>query len=112
MKTSHDEQELLKAMREGLITPERSREYWGEEEAEQIVNLYTSGMGISEIALELQRSEMAVVQRLITEGLFTPPGTERKRKPKAPRCLCNSCPIREACEQEGCQWREGYAGNL
>lgn len=94
------------------MLPERSREYWGDDEREKLINLYSSGVGISQIALELQRSEMAVIQRLITEDLLTPPGAARKRSVKEPHCLCEECPIRAKCKQKGRRQEACYAGSL
>lgn len=112
MKNIYDYQQLTKAIREGRMLPERSREYWGDDEREKLINLYSSGVGISQIALELQRSEMAVIQRLITEDLLTPPGAARKRSVKEPHCLCEECPIRAKCKQKGRRQEACYAGSL
>lgn len=102
MEKCYDYQELIRAIRDGQMMPERSGEYWGDEEKEKVVQLYHSGMGISEIALELQRSEMAVIQRLLTENLLTPPGATRRRTPKEPRCLCEDCELRKQCKKGNC----------
>lgn len=113
MEEFYDYQQLTKAIREGQIIPERSGEYWGDDEQEKMTSLYNSGIGISQIALELQRSEMAVIQRLITENLLTPPGAARKRTIRAPHCLCEDCPIKANCRQKSMQRQEVcHAGNL
>ena len=100
-------QQLTKAIREGQVIPERSREYWGDDEQEKMTSLYNSGVGISQISLELQRSEMAVVQQLMTAGLLTSPGASRTRKGTAPKCLCEKCGFNsDGCIQFGCRMRE------
>lgn len=101
MQNIYDYQQLTKAIREGRMLPERSREYWGDDEREKLITLYSSGIGISQIALELQRSEMAVIQRLITEDLLTPPGSARKR---SVRC------VQDHISQEG--WTPEAASSL
>lgn len=110
MESSYDQQELMKAIRQGFLVPERSREYWNAEERGRLNNLYAAGIGISEIAMELQRSEMAVIQQLIMSNLLTTPGKERRRRQKRPHCLCEGCLLNgncDLCRKEAC-----YAGEL
>lgn len=40
MENQFNQQELIKAIRNGDILPERSREYWREEERAELVSLY------------------------------------------------------------------------
>lgn len=109
MEDFYDCQQLLKIFRDGQMTPERSGEYWGDDEREKLVDLYHSGVGISQIAWELHRSEMAVVQQLITSKLLTSPGAQRSRRPTAPHCLCENCQLCRSCHR----YKEGTnAGNL
>ena len=112
MENIYDCQQLTKAIREGQVIPERSREYWGDDEQEKMTSLYNSGVGSSQISLELQRSEMAVIQRLITENLLTPPGATRKRTAKPPHCLCVECPMKQSCKQSKQKQEVCHAGNL
>lgn len=98
MNNSYDQQELMKAFRQGALIPEHSREYWNDEERRKLNNLYVAGIGISEIAMELQRSEMAVIQQLIGFGLLKTPGRERGPRRKNPHCLCEGCLLRENCD--------------
>lgn len=87
----HDQNQLLISLRNGDIPSERSKEYWSEAEREELKKLFWSGKGISEISLLLQRSENAVVQQLTVMGLLTPPGKQRTRVPKPPKCQCPRC---------------------
>lgn len=91
MQNENDLRELMKTIREGGLTPERSGEYWSKDEREEMVQSFQSGTGISEIALHLQRSEMAVVQQLMTAGLLTSPGANRQKGTRKPKCLCPGC---------------------
>ncbi len=109
MEDSYDCQQLLKTFRDGQMIPERAGEYWGNDEREKLIDLFCSGVGISQIALELQRSEMAVIQQLITSKLLTSPGTQRSRRPPKPHCLCENCQLCGSCHR----CKEGAnAGNL
>ncbi len=108
-ENTYDCQQLLRAFRGGELTPERSREYWGDDEHEKLTSRYYSGVGISQIALELQRSELAVIQHLMTSKILTTPGRKRKRKRPKPRCLCEGC-----LKNQDCKYRKeaSHAGNL
>ena len=64
------QQELLLAIRNGEMHPERSTAYWTPEERAELQRLYRDGQGISEIALLLQRSESAVFQQLLAMGML------------------------------------------
>lgn len=88
MQSEMTQTELLMALRNGQLPAERSKEYWSESERTELKRRYLAGDGISEIALNLQRSENAVIQQLIAMGLLTPPGKQRRRNPKGQRCQC------------------------
>lgn len=56
-------------------------------------------MSISELAINLHRSEGAIMQQMIQEGLVvTPEGKKRNRKPKYNPC-CESCENKEDCKK-------------
>lgn len=103
MKNTYDKEELLRAIREGTTCPDRAGEYWNKDEHKQLVDLFLDGVGLSEIALQLQRTEQAVVQRLLVAGLLTPPQNRREKKePKLTDCLCPKCPYKDCkhCPQQ------------
>ena len=91
MNGNMSQNDMLAALRRGDMQSERSKEYWSEEERDYIKRRYLDGVGISQIALELQRSENAVVQQLIAMRLLTPPGNHRQRSPKPQHCQCPRC---------------------
>lgn len=85
----------LIALRTGERLPKRS--HWHVSDEKMLVNLYYTGHGISEIALLLNRSESAVVQKLASLSCLTPPNRQhhphKKRiKPCCPQCIENECP--------------------
>lgn len=63
------EQELA-ALRSGEGPCERSGQYWSKEERENAIRSFTAGVGLSDLALELSRTELAVVQELKNAGAF------------------------------------------
>lgn len=104
MEQANPKQKLLQEIRQGVVQPACSGNYWSPEERDELRLLYESGVGISQIALQLQRSEQAVVQQLIAMDLFTPTGNTRNRSSKTPQCLCSKCQLPKSerpCLQEG-----------
>lgn len=85
------QQELLLAIRNGEMHPERSTAYWTPEERAELQRLYRDGQGISEIALLLQRSESAVFQQLLAMGMLARQGKSRQRNPRQVKCQCPKC---------------------
>jgi hypothetical protein len=98
----HDCTESVKNMRNRTVRLDREGDYWTAEERESLAQKFHDGVGITAIALELQRTESAVIQQIEAMDLF---GRKKKTSsPKQPRCLCSSCeldpalcPHRERC---------------
>ena len=88
------EQELA-ALRSGERPCERSGEYWSKEEREKMLRDFAAGVGISELTLELKRTELAVVQELKNAGAFENQTRRRGRnQPKPSGCpSCCQCPM-------------------
>ena len=91
---SDNNRENIINMRKRTKRLERENRYWNKDEKWKLRTMFYDGIGISEISLVLQRSEMAVIQQIEKEDLF-----ERKSRPQRKRqhmrrcsaCLCNSC---------------------
>ena len=98
----HDCTESVKNMRNRTVRLDRQGDYWTAEERESLAQKFHEGVGITAMALELQRTESAVIQQIEAMDLF---GRKKKNSsPKQPRCLCSSCqldpafcPHRERC---------------
>lgn len=110
-------QNQLIALRNGTKPAERSGEYWSKEDIQLLERLYCQeGIGISEIALQLKRSEGAVCQQLTKMGLLTPQGKHRTRKKEADEtaelpggCLCRLCQVKDC---KNCGKECPYAGTV
>ena len=92
MQENITKQELTKAIRAGIVEPERSGVYWTEDERKQLVTYIESGYGITDVSLMFCRSEMAIVQQMLAMGLMA---TGKRRicpKPSA-ECLCEKCKV-------------------
>ena len=90
-ENSMNQTELLIALRNGEILPERSTAYWTDEERAELERLYREGNGISKASLLLQRSEGAIYQQLIAMGLMSTQGKPRQRAPRQYKCSCPKC---------------------
>lgn len=95
--------ESVKNMRNRTVRLDREGDYWTDEERETLVQKFREGEGITAIALELQRTESAVIQQIEALDLFG----RKKKNPisKHPCCLCANCKLDPAlCPYRGhCQ---------
>ena len=80
--------EQIIAIRQQFVSNERHREYWSDYEKNKLKEMFENGIGITEMALELQRSEMAIVNQLNAMGLFKKCRAPKKAKKE---CLCPQC---------------------
>lgn len=72
-------------------------QYWSEKDKKQLEKLFAEGAGITEIALELKRSEPAIVQMLIKGDYFRTEIKSRNRSNRGRRCICGRCNDYEFC---------------
>ncbi len=108
MKNEEAFQESVRSMRNQTLRADRARDYWTDDEKNRLRILFDSGVGITEIALELGRTEPAVYQQIEKMDLYgrkQNPQRQRNGK-KPPDCLCGrcgndptSCPLLAQCEQ-------------
>lgn len=103
-----DKQQKLAAIRKGEILTERSCGYWSDKEREKLLHMFWSGIGISEIAMEFQRTESAVIKQLMDREVLTYPQNRRKRSPKGKTCSCpGHCELGCPYYREGGCYRVG-----
>lgn len=62
--------EMIKSLRNRTVRLEHEGDYWTAEENERLKSMFSDNLGISEIALTLQRTEPAVMQQ-IEKWIFT-----------------------------------------
>ena len=84
--------DLLKCYRDGILVPEQDGKQWTQHERDRLVTLYDDGWGISEMALDLQRTENGIVNQLICMNRLIPPRSRRKRSPRKKSHKCKGCP--------------------
>ena len=109
MKASHDLSEEIKTMRRvGHYMPHDGW-YWSENDVEKLKMEFSDGTGISQIAVELQKSELAVMQEIEKLDLYERKDfPKRHRRPRASKGYdchycngdCDNCPIANSNDPE------------
>lgn len=93
--------EQLQSLRSGEHLPDNRNGYWTEEQDKALIKSFDNGVGVSEIAITLGRTELSVIGRLACMGKFAPQCRSRSPKPKGetneqqckcPSCACKDCP--------------------
>lgn len=92
--------ESVKNMRNRTVRLDREGDYWTADEKETLVRKFNEGEGITAMALELQRTESAVIQQIEAMDLF---GRKKKHSvSRQPCCLCANCKLDPAlCPRQG-----------
>ena len=104
MMTQEEIREATRNMRNRTANLERAGDYWTEDEKNQLRELFERGVGLSEIAIRLQRTEPAVSQQTEKMDLYGRGANPSRRKsgPKPPACLCDTCELdKSACPRCG-----------
>lgn len=83
--------------------------YWSSEDEENLKTMFATGIGVSQIAIELQRSELAVMQEIEKLDLYErKEHPKRHRRPRATKGFdchycngdCDNCPIANSNDSE------------
>ena len=91
----------IQAMRQRKEPPKREGLVWTEDEKQKVKDWYNDGIDISEIMLEVERSEDAIIQQLGQMGeIVRKPRNSSGRKLKG--CLCSQCELQEECDRKRC----------
>ncbi len=90
--------QTIKNMRNRTVRLEREGDYWKDDEKDQLISLFYDGIGLSEIAVILQRTEPAIIQQAEKLDLYQRKAApvRRKNQAKEPQCLCSSCSLDSA----------------
>ena len=90
------DQDLVIAVRRGEVKLAQEGKYHTQDEFDKVSLLFKKGQGITEIALEIQRTELATIQIVEKLDLFErkkKPRRRRKHKPRPPCCAtCDRYP--------------------
>ena len=105
MMSDNSFEESIRNLRNRSSRMEREGDYWGQEEKERLIEMFYEGVGLSEIAIRLQRTEPAVCQQIEKLDLYRRKAYPRRHKaPPKCGCLCSTCmadrslcPLNKAC---------------
>ena len=99
---SDEKMQQLIALRNGDLAAENANEYWSEEDSRKAKKMFEEGYGISDIALELKRTEVSVTCHLQNQGLFAKQCRPRMKSAKSKNavCLCKDCKVKN-CPAKG-----------
>lgn len=92
MITTAEYQETVRNMRHRTTRLDREGDCWTDNEKHRLRIMFNQGVGITEMAVRLQRSEPAVYQQIEKSDLYRrKEHPKRKQKQKHHYCLCNRC---------------------
>ncbi len=91
--------ETVGNMRNRTTKMEREGDYWSDYEKEKLKKLFYAGVGITEIAVQLQRTEPAVFQQIEKMDLYGRKENPQRRRNscKEAVCLCRDCQFVTGC---------------
>ena len=99
MMSPEIERELIRRLRNGAIRLDHEGDVWHDDEKFKVKFMFEEGYGISEIAMEVQRTEHAVMQQIEKMDLYQRALNPKRRKlsAKIPVCLCKVCTLDSGC---------------
>lgn len=103
MMSPESERELIRRLRNGSIKLDHEGDIWHDDEKFNVKFMFEEGYGISQIAMEVQRTEHAVMQQIEKMDLYQRAlnPKRRKRSAKVPVCLCKVCTLDVGCCPRG-----------
>lgn len=95
MMSPEIEREMIRRHRNGTIRFDREGEFWRDDEKLKVKMMFEEGYGISEIAIDVGRTEPAVMQQIEKMDLYQRAQNPKRHRapPKAPVCLCSTCSL-------------------
>lgn len=96
MLTQCEYSETVRNMRRGIRRLDREGDYWSEDDKEKLRILFDLGTGITDISIQMQRTEPAIMQQIEKLDLY-----QRKENPSRRRfgnkdhCTVCSCEGRD-----------------
>ena len=108
MLTDTDFTETVRNMRRRTTRLEREGDYWSPQEVDQLKTAFNEGVGITEMAIRLQRTEPAVIQQIEKLDLYQRKDNPRRRRKTCMnrRVSCSACPV-DPCSCPNCQRDRG-----
>lgn len=96
------DREYIKKVRRGEINLLRDGEYWSPEEKQQLYDAFLDGAELTELAIEYQRSERALVQQLSLMRSFAESSKHRHGSEHKSFCKCYTCKLYQTPQCTNC----------
>lgn len=100
--------EAVRNMRNHESNQERAGEYWSDDDKRRLKEMFARGIGISEIAIRLQRTEPAVYQQSEKMDLYNRKDNPKRRKTAANKncsCHCPTCEVDPSLCHQHLEWK-------
>ena len=86
--------ETIRNLRNRTTVLDHEGDYWTEDEKRRLKQMFEASVGISQIAIILQRSEPALMQQIEALDLYhRKANPKRHRHCKTPTCKCKKCEV-------------------
>ena len=98
-------------MRTNSSYSKHNKDYWGKENDKELKRRYNEGYGISEMALEMGRTENSISKRIKDLKLDAKRNNTKSKKSRPTGCLCNRCEnykakrCRGVSPEDRCNWK-------
>ena len=96
-----DLHEQIKEMRRNSSFSQHNKDYWSEKNDKDLARMYDEGYGISEIAVEMGRTENSISKRIKDLKLDEKRYNTKPKKSKPVECLCDKCDLYKEKKCEG-----------
>ena len=96
-----DLHEQIKEMRRNSSFSQHNKDYWSEKNDKDLGRMYDEGYGISEIAVEMGRTENSIAKRIKDLKLDEKRYNTKPKKSKPAECLCDKCDLYKEKKCEG-----------
>lgn len=94
--------EQLQSLRCGEHLPDNRNGYWTEEQDKALIKSFDNGVGVSEIAVTLGRTELSVIGRLAFPADRTEHGDAQGGNLRPEVGLCGLSEWRHSCPKKSC----------
>ncbi len=84
---------MIQSLRNRTTKLQREGDYWKQEEIKDLKTMFADGVGITDIALQMQRTEPAVQQQIEKLDLYHRKDNPQRRKQNKKHCnYADDCP--------------------
>ena len=83
--------EKIRELRNNAAASEHNKAYWSKDNDKKLREMYAEGYGISEMAIEMGRTENSIAKRIKDLKLDAKRYRIKEKRQKVSDCLCSAC---------------------